>query len=110
VYGEVVRKARELRGLTQTELSAISGIEQSNISAIENGRRNPSAATLHSLLQACGFELLAAAGDLVIPIPGSPDDAPGDVASNPPLPRNARERNEMLMAALRAAEATLRAR
>jgi transcriptional regulator with XRE-family HTH domain len=110
MYGTVVRRAREARGLTQTQLAEISGIEQSNISAIENNRRQPSAATLHQLLLACGFEVLAAAGDLVVPFPASPDDVRGDVATDAPVPRNAAERNRMLMAALRASEATLRSR
>jgi transcriptional regulator with XRE-family HTH domain len=38
--GESVRIIRELQGLTQTELSEITGIPQSTISAIENGRVN----------------------------------------------------------------------
>lgn len=110
MYGDVVRKARELRSLTQTQLAEISGIEQSNISAIENGRRQPSAATLHQLLLACGFEVLAAAGELVVPFPASEDDAPGDAPADPPVPRSSRERNRMMMAALQAAEATVRSR
>jgi transcriptional regulator with XRE-family HTH domain len=38
--GESVRIIRELQGLSQTELSEITGIPQSTISAIENGRVN----------------------------------------------------------------------
>jgi transcriptional regulator with XRE-family HTH domain len=110
MYGDVVRKAREARGLTQTQLAEISGVEQSNISAIEHGRRQPTAATLHRLLLACGFEVLAVAGDLVVPFPASPDDIAGNAQTDPPTPRNDAERNRMLMAALRASEATLRAR
>jgi transcriptional regulator with XRE-family HTH domain len=111
MYGNVVRAARAARELTQTDLAEISGIEQSNISAIESGRRQPSAATLHRLLLACGFEVLAAAGDRVIPFPASPDDLPGDAPTAPPLaPKSGRERARMFRAVLETAEATLRAK
>ena len=59
MYGTFVRAAREARNLTQHDLAATSGVAQSNISAIENGRRIPSADTLNRLLVACGFELAA---------------------------------------------------
>jgi transcriptional regulator with XRE-family HTH domain len=38
--GESVRIVRELQGLSQTELSEMTGIPQSTISAIENDRVN----------------------------------------------------------------------
>ncbi len=38
--GEMVRTLRELKGLSQLELAKITGISQTNISAIENGRVN----------------------------------------------------------------------
>jgi len=38
--GESVRIIRELQGLSQNELSRLSGIPQSTISAIENDRVN----------------------------------------------------------------------
>jgi transcriptional regulator with XRE-family HTH domain len=90
-------------------LAEISGISQPNISAIESERRQPTAATLHQLLLSCGFEVLAAAGDLVVPFPASEDDLHGDVGTAAPLPRNETEANRMLMAALAASEAVLRA-
>ena len=119
MYGDLVRRARTQRGLTQHELAATSGIEQSNISAIENERRMPSAETLHRLLFACGFELAAVAGPRVIacPPPGPdplggdrgdsepPGEAPG-ATSKTPLATRVR----MINAALDAAEAVMRAR
>ena len=36
--GEMVRELRELKGWSQLDLSAETGISQTNISAIENGR------------------------------------------------------------------------
>lgn len=36
--GEMLRELRELHGLSQLQLSAMCGIEQTHISAIENGR------------------------------------------------------------------------
>jgi len=79
VYGTFVRAARESRSLTQRQLAEISGVRQSNISAIESGRRVPSADTLNRLIVACGFELSATAGSRTIfcPLPQAgwfPDD------------------------------------
>ncbi|MGH9223292.1 MAG: helix-turn-helix domain-containing protein [Acidimicrobiales bacterium] len=66
MYGDFVRTAREARDLTQAELAQVSGVLQSNISAIEHNRRMPTAQTLNRLIVACGFELTATAGDRVI--------------------------------------------
>ena len=48
---------RKQRGLTQRQLSARTGIQQSEISRIEGGRANPTAATLAALVRALGGEL-----------------------------------------------------
>jgi len=37
--GEMLRTIRQLQGLSQNELAGLTGISQSNISAIENGSR-----------------------------------------------------------------------
>jgi transcriptional regulator with XRE-family HTH domain len=37
--GETLKMLRELQGLSQNDLTEITGISQSNISAIENGSR-----------------------------------------------------------------------
>jgi transcriptional regulator with XRE-family HTH domain len=66
VYGTFVRSVRTSRRLSQRQLAEISGVRQANISAIENGRRLPSADTLNRLLVACGYELSATAGERVI--------------------------------------------
>ena len=63
MYGAFIASVRRSRGLTQAQLAEVSGVQQSNISAIEQDRRQPSAATLHRLVHACGFELLASAGE-----------------------------------------------
>jgi transcriptional regulator with XRE-family HTH domain len=48
---------RKRRGLTQRQLSARTGIQQSEISRIEGGRANPTTATLAALARALGGEL-----------------------------------------------------
>jgi ribosome-binding protein aMBF1 (putative translation factor) len=48
---------RKQRGLTQRQLSARTGIQQSEISRIEGGRANPTAATLATLARALGAEV-----------------------------------------------------
>lgn len=109
MYGYVVRQARRSRDMTQTELAEITGIKQSNISAIEAGRRQPSAATLHQLLLGCGYELVAVAGQRVIPVPASEDDLSGDVPTVPPPAASDEERARQLRALLGLAEAAVRA-
>ena len=127
MYGTVVRQAREQRGLTQVELADVSGIKQANISAIENDRRQPTAETLHRLLTACGFELVAMAGARSIPLPPPLDDGdpggladlfsvnrsiddPGVIApaADPPTPTD--QRSRVLRAVLDASEAIIRSR
>lgn len=61
-YGELVRRVRESRSLSQTDLARVSGVSQPNISAIEGDRRLPSAETLNRLLVSCGYRLAAVAG------------------------------------------------
>jgi transcriptional regulator with XRE-family HTH domain len=120
MYGELVADARRSRRLTQLQLAELSGIEQANISAIERGHRMPSAATLHRLLDACGYALAATAGTRVIRCRPPEDDpvlaqlleGPSEL-DEPPVVTPAtpmRERVRVLMSVLRAAEAQLRAR
>lgn len=49
--------ARNSKGITQKELSARSGIAQSDISKLENGNANPSIKTLQRLAKAMGMSL-----------------------------------------------------
>ena len=119
MYGALVADARRSRGLTQTQLAEISGVEQANISAIERGHRMPTAATLHRLLHACGYELTASAGERVLVCP-PPDDDPlftsllaGSDLDEPPTVTSAtpmRDRVRVLTSVLEAAEAQLRGR
>ena len=115
MYGTFVRAVREARGLTQHDLARVSGIAQANISAIENGRRTPSADTLNRLVVACGFELAATAGDRSIfcPLPDDlwsrrlPDDPPDERPSIAP-DASAEDRAEVVTAVLDAVDATRR--
>lgn len=47
-------KARIEAGMTQKQLSEKTGINQSNLSRIENGSANPSVATLEKIASALG--------------------------------------------------------
>jgi transcriptional regulator with XRE-family HTH domain len=58
--GALLRAARDRAGLTQRELARRCGTSQSVVARIENGRTDPSTATLEHLLAAAGFELRAA--------------------------------------------------
>ena len=55
--GEAVYSARARAGLSQTDLSAAMGIDQSDISKIERGIANPSISTLKRIADALNCEL-----------------------------------------------------
>lgn len=55
--GPALREARCHSALTQAELAARSGTSQANVSSYENGRKQPSVATLSRLLAAAGWRL-----------------------------------------------------
>lgn len=53
----LLRQARARAGLSQRDLSRLSGIPQPMISLIERGLQDPRHGTLERLLRACGQEL-----------------------------------------------------
>ncbi|MDR1851394.1 MAG: helix-turn-helix domain-containing protein [Propionibacteriaceae bacterium] len=54
---ELIRQARDLAGLSQTQLAARAHVTQSVVSDYERGRREPSFATLNRLVEATGAQL-----------------------------------------------------
>lgn len=66
MYGTFLRELRASRGLSQGDLASVVGISQPNLSAYERDRRVPSADTLNRLVVACGYQLVARAGDRVV--------------------------------------------
>ena len=57
-FAQVLRDSRQLGGLTQSQLSTRSGINQSVISAYERGRREPGAETFLMLIEAAGLDFI----------------------------------------------------
>ena len=57
-----VSSARAQAGMSQTELSAATGIDQSDISKIERGVANPSVSTLSRIADALGARLSISIG------------------------------------------------
>ena len=55
---KAMMKARNEKGITQKELSSITGITQADISKLENGTANPSIKTLQRLANALGKNLV----------------------------------------------------
>ena len=52
-FGTIIKKARKTKGLTQPQLSELSGISQASIARIENGlQKNPLERTKAALLKA----------------------------------------------------------
>lgn len=56
-FGRALSSARQARQLTQTALSELSGVQQAEISRIENGVANPTAETLMRLADALELRL-----------------------------------------------------
>ncbi|MCM3662613.1 helix-turn-helix domain-containing protein [Georgenia satyanarayanai] len=54
-FGEQLAKARKERHIKQAELADLTGIDQAEISRIENGRSNPTLATVSRLLTALEY-------------------------------------------------------
>ena len=56
-FGEKLRQARKNCRLTQKELAERTGINQADISKLENGTRNPSLKLLKRLADGMGMDL-----------------------------------------------------
>ncbi len=92
--------------MTQADLAAASGIDQPNVSAIETGRRIPSAPTFALLVRSCGYEVAAVAGDDAVPLGRHTDVEPAE----PPPPMTEEERRRALVAVLEVSDAIVRSR
>jgi len=55
--GTLIREARKLAGLSQVELSRLSGKDRAQLARWERDAVQPSLETLRELLQACGYDL-----------------------------------------------------
>lgn len=55
--GDTIRQRRELLGLLQPKLAALSGISTRTIQLVEQGKGNPSMDTLIKLAQPLGLRL-----------------------------------------------------
>ena len=67
---EQILEARKEKGLTQTELEAISGVKQTFIARLENNRMDPQLTTILKLLHPLGMTLA------VVPIQGQHGTTP----------------------------------
>ncbi len=56
IFGENVRKARKVKGLSQEELALDTGIKRSYISDLERGTRNPTVRAVGRLAIALGVK------------------------------------------------------
>ena len=55
--GTLIREARKLAGLSQVELSRLSGKDRAQLARWERDVVQPSLETLRELLQVCGYDL-----------------------------------------------------
>ena len=58
MVGNAVAAARAEKGISQKELSELTGIDQSDLSKIERGVANPSIGTLNRIAEALGAKLV----------------------------------------------------
>lgn len=56
--GNIIQRARKQRGLTQTELTQISGLRQEMISRIEIGHEGTKLSSLYAVFAALDLDLL----------------------------------------------------
>jgi transcriptional regulator with XRE-family HTH domain len=68
--GELIREARLRAGLTQKELSELTGRERSVIARWEQGAISPPIDSLMEIIHACGFDLPLT----LLPVDKSADD------------------------------------
>lgn len=54
IVGQAIANAREEIGMSQRELSSVSGVMQADISKIEKGKGNPTLSTLQKIAKALG--------------------------------------------------------
>ena len=59
IFWQLIRRARERRGITQTVLAERIGMQRPNLSAIEAGRGNVTEDTMIKVAQALGTDLRA---------------------------------------------------
>ena len=57
MIGKILKTMRKIKGLTQKELSALTGIPQNTISQYENSKFEPNYKTVEMISKHCGFEV-----------------------------------------------------
>ena len=55
--GNVIRRTRTQRGLTQTQLADLAGMRQEKVSVIESGQEGAKLSTIFALLAALNLEI-----------------------------------------------------
>ena len=93
--GELIREARLRAGLTQKELSELTGRERSVIARWEQGTISPPLDSLLQIIHACGFDL---------PLTLVPVDASADEELREALLETPSERVEWLLRQKRGSE------
>jgi transcriptional regulator with XRE-family HTH domain len=81
--GELIREARMRAGLTQTELSQLTGRDRSVIARWEQGVISPPIDSLLACLHACGFDLPF----VLVPVDKSRDEELNAALMLPPSER-----------------------
>ena len=64
LVGTNLRRIRREKGLTQEELSELSGFTQQYLSTVESGQANPTIVTIYEIATAIGVSHI----DLVVPL------------------------------------------
>lgn len=66
MIGKILKTMRKLKGLTQNDLSNITGIPQNTISQYENGKFEPNYKTVELISKACNFKIEFVNKDVIL--------------------------------------------
>lgn len=66
MIGKILKTMRKIKGLTQNELSKITGIPQNTISEYETEKFQPNYKTVEKIAKCCGFKIEFVNNDTVL--------------------------------------------
>lgn len=66
MIGKILKTMRKIKGLTQNELSKITGIPQNTISEYETEKFQPNYKTVEKISKCCGFKIEFVNNDTVL--------------------------------------------
>lgn len=66
MIGKIIKTMRKVKGITQEDLSRLTGIPQNTISQYETDKFEPNYNTLYKISECCGFEIEFVCNDMIL--------------------------------------------